>query len=228
MVERVIGIVSEDFDFWTGFAADASERQGTRVGRHVMSVAFGQPLDAQFGAWPTLNVPPDLEPVLFPQDGRDTFAILDAGALAGLPEILEESELEFKCLYTGELADELRDYAPYLVKLSADNRLTRALFTLGDGNMEWWGEDYGMFILASSNLEELWQQLRKFTYVKSETTGKPVYLRFWSSAALSAMMRFAGPDPLIDGLLARNSVLFRSLSDPDPAKVFVMQGQVAQ
>lgn len=212
-------------DYWTGGAATISDpAPSSNTSHQAKQLDFGAPLDAQLGVWPSLSVPDKLKPHLFPEDGRRTYAILDAGVLQGLPEMLDASGLEFGCLYDGALAEELRDFAPYLVALKSDDPLTRRLLTDGTASTAWWPYDYGLFAISNAGFAEIRRHFRKFTSVQSEQAGQRVYLRFWNSATMVAMARFPQEDGLISALLAEHVLLFRDFSDLQGPTLFSLQG----
>lgn len=155
------------------------------------------PLDAQVGIFPKKAVPDGLHRALFsvagvsqaaPADGhRDrnadqrlyTYAILDAAKVANLPELLEQSGLEHRCLFKNEAYEELKNVAPWVVRLEEGNRFTRFLFTKSDAAQHLWGAKPGIFIRSDASLDELYRHLRKFTRIQDEQ-GKWHFLAYWS------------------------------------------------
>lgn len=205
----------------------AASTQAAPRPRRVLPFPFEAPLDDQIGVWPIRTVPEALEPVLFPDADVFTYAILDAGVIAGLFDFLDTSDLPYRNLYTGELAEDLRDNSPYLIKLSNDAPLLKNLFTASDANTSWWTSDYGVLVVTPVDFDAAWAHFRKFTYVKSEASGKPMYLRFWSSAAMLAFAYHEGPDPLIDALVAEHTILFRDFSSLSEATIYALERRAA-
>ncbi|WP_208354184.1 DUF4123 domain-containing protein [Pseudaestuariivita rosea] len=173
-----------------------------------------KPLDDQFGIDPKKTVPDALYDVLFGQPdptateieaaGGDpkaapplhTYAILDAAKVLNLPELLASSNLEHRCLFKGQAEDDLRDVAPWIVKLEEGNSFTRNLFTQDTKNpAPWylWDKNPGIYIRSTASLNDLWKHFRKFTKVQDET-GKWYYFRFWEPAVLLAYLQDI-PDP---------------------------------
>lgn len=162
-----------------------------------------EPLGRQFGLHPRKTVPDELRDALFGQPepglagteavGDDpraalpmrTYAILDASKAAGLPELLETSGLEYRCLFKGDAYDELKDVAPWIVRLEEDGDFTRRLFTGPAGVNGLWDKEPGLYIRSRATLDELWRHFRKFTRVQDEG-GKWFYQRFWEPHALPA------------------------------------------
>ena len=154
-----------------------------------------KPLDAQFAADDPVIVPEELQEVFFGTSGLSTFAILDAAKIPNLPELLDQSELEHRCLFKGALEEDYRDAAPWVVNLDPSKPFVRFLFTQDDATQApWflWGMDAGIFARSPEPLEQVWRHFRKFTHVRDET-GKWYYFRFWEPSFLNAFMTW--PDP---------------------------------
>ena len=170
------------------------------------------PLDRQIGIVEKKTAPPVLQHVLFGQpesieradDSREldppmlTYAVLDANKVANLRDMLETSGLEHRCLFTGNAYDELKDGAPWIVRLEEGNRFTRNLFTRSDTPWHLWDSEPGIYIRSRATLDDLWRHLRKFTRIQDEA-GNWFYQRFWEPHALmvyaeSETSPFAGAD----------------------------------
>ncbi|WP_394196061.1 DUF4123 domain-containing protein [Litoreibacter albidus] len=107
-----------------------------------------------------------------------TYAILDAAKLAGLGELLAASGLEHRCLFKGDAYDELKDVAPWIVRLEKCNGITRNLFTRSSAGSHLWDKESGIYLRSRGTLDEMWGHFRKFTKVKDED-GRWFYFRFW-------------------------------------------------
>ncbi len=166
------------------------------------------PLDDQFGVFPKKTVPDALHDALLGQPepleaeiaaaGGDhtqvpplqLYAILDAAKVDGLADVLENSELEHRCLFQGEAYDELKDVAPWIVRLEEGNDFTRHLFTHDpDEDVPWylWDKEPGIFIRSRASLEQLRGHFRTFTKLRDKD-GKWFYLRFWDPQSASTML----------------------------------------
>lgn len=177
------------------------------------------PLDAQLGAFPKKTVPDALHDAIFGQPeptaaeigmaGGDaaavppmqTYAILDAAKIANLPELLEDSGLEHRCLFKGDAYDELKDVAPWIVRLEDCSSFTRNLFTRSQAPWHLWDSEPGVYIRSRGVLDEMWRHLRKFTRLRDEG-GKWLYFRFWQADILLDLLSRDG----------RRSALARSFS----------------
>lgn len=187
-------------------------------GHRVTTLPFSGPLDAMA----PINVPEDLAPALFPENKR-TFAILDASQIQGLVDMMDAWEMEYRCLYKGQMAQELRDLAPYLVHLRPYHRLAGWLFKEGTAPNQLWATDYGCFVVSEAHIDTLQAHFRHYNTVQTDGTDHRLFLRFWSNPVLSAMARHPGPDPLISGLLAQGPIIFRDLSLVDGPEVKALE-----
>ena len=185
-------------DYWLRLAQDGSENtshlDSTPGKLQITQIDGVEPLDSQFGVWPVKTVPDRLLDPLFGSldpldDDRDptapasqqqtsTYAILDAAKIRNLPEQLETSGLRFRCLFKGDAFNELKDVAPWIVKLEEGNTFTQKLFTQVDSNADVWPAEAGIYFRADGTLEDLWRHFRRFTRVQ-DNNGKWYYQRFW-------------------------------------------------
>ena len=196
---------SQPFDVWQpqqdalrrGDAAGPSDGRGLSILR-IETIRDVQPLDTQIGVFPKQTVPTILRDVVFgepaPSDAEidaasgdpaavpplNTYAILDAASIINLPEMLEDSGLEHRCLFRGEAYTKLKSVAPWIVRLEEDNGFTRNLFTRSNAGWHLWDREPGIFLRSRGSLDEMCRHFRKFTKVQDEN-GKWFYSRFWDS-----------------------------------------------
>lgn len=138
-----------------------------------------------------------------------TFAVLDAAKTVNLPEMLEDSGLDHRCLFKGAAFEQLGNVAPWIVRLEEQSKLTRNLFTRSDAAWHLWGRFSGMFIRADAGLDDLWRHFRKFTQLRDEH-GQTLYLRFWDKAVLNAARRARGGDSLYQTLVGEMHLIWHS------------------
>lgn len=139
------------------------------------------PLDVQFGVGKPKVVPDALREPLFGQLNATplhTYAILDAGKIPNLPELLDTSGLAHRCLFKGDAFDTLKNVAPWIVQLEKDATFTRNLFTQSDAPWHVWDTEPGIYVRSAADFDAVWQHFRKFTMVQNED-GKWFYFRFW-------------------------------------------------
>ncbi|MEO1379574.1 MAG: DUF4123 domain-containing protein, partial [Pseudomonadota bacterium] len=185
----------DDDDWWTDLGHKARKDFGRKPVIEIDVLEGVEPLDAQFGVTLPRTVPVTLQEPLFGQpadSGQDpdvlyTYAVLDAAKILGLPELLENTDLDHDCLFQGTAAEELRHAAPWIVKLEENNRFTRALFTKGSGPRDLWDSDPGIFCRSKHTLDDVRKHLRKFTKVR-DGHGRWLYFRFWEGVPLRAYL----------------------------------------
>lgn len=167
------------------------------------------PLTSQFGVEHPQTTPDELYIRLFgpmrsgmkqnPAPPSYTYAILDAAKVTNLPELLEEAGLEYRCFFKGELYKNLKNIAPWIVKLEDGNKFTRNLFTSSDSPWHVWDNEPGIYMRSPGSLDDMWRHFRKFVHLQ-DTNGKWFYFRFWDREAQHA---------LLNACRARNSEILR-------------------
>lgn len=157
------------------------KRQGLRISRWTLA----RPLDPQLGQPDKRHLPDELIPILFDPAGTSpshhTYALLDGAKVAGLADMLRASGLEHRCLFKGKPASDLREVAPWIVRLTPEARLTRNLFTSGRMPGALWDRQPGVFLRSRGTLDEMWNYLRKFTRMRDQN-GMWFYVRYWDPA----------------------------------------------
>lgn len=177
------------------------EIEGTRIAVKIIEGVF--PLDSQLGVYPPRGVPDTLHGALFGEPAPSqatismaegelahvpkpqTYAILDGAKVLNLPELLIESGLEHRCLFSGAAYDELSSLAPWLVHLKEHSRFTRNLFTHSSAPWHLWSAEAGIYLRSHEPLNHLWRYMRRFTRVQTDD-GKWFYFRFWEPKHLRA------------------------------------------
>ncbi len=185
----------------------------TQPALRVETIEGVEPLDAQLGVFPKKTVPDVLYDALFGQPepteaeieaaGGDlsavppmqTYAILEAARVMNLPELLGNSGLEHRCLFKGDAYDELKDVAPWIVRLEEGSSFTRNLFSRSDAYWHLWDSEPGIYIRSRGTLDELWRHFRKFTKIQDES-GKWYFLRFWDAEFFSSYMQLVAGEPI--------------------------------
>ena len=192
------------YDFWTQpDSAPPSPSQHLSV----QTLNDIEPLDNQFGAQTRLTVPDALYDLIFgqpapppsaetpphgtpPQGSLHSYAILDAAKITNLPDLLEASGLEHRCLFKGAAYDDLKDVAPWIVRLEQNNTFTRNLFTRTDAPWHLWDADPGIYLRSPRTLDDLWTHFRKFTKVQGEN-GAWLYFRFWEGSFIATAITYS-------------------------------------
>lgn len=169
-----------------------------------------EPLGADVLGGPSPNVPDALHGFLFGQawsgqiaasaappakadaNRPAAYAILDASKIVGLPEIIESSGLEHRCLFRGAAYDNLKDAAPWIVRLEEANRFTRNLFTQGDAPWQMWSAKPAIYLRSRAMIDELASHFRRFTRAR-DRRGNWFYFRFYEPDYLPAYLRSLDP-----------------------------------
>ncbi|WP_170157906.1 DUF4123 domain-containing protein [Litoreibacter meonggei] len=174
-----------EHDYWTQTGGATSSPEDGPERLWIKTIADIEPLGDQFGVTVPQSSPAQLRQALFghPEGRADdapfyTYALLDGAKLVGLPEILEESGLECASLFQGAAEEDLRDVAPWIVRLDEKSRLTRGLFTRGNAAHHLWDAEPGLYLRSKQSLTGIRNQLRKFTRLRSEAD-KWYFFRFW-------------------------------------------------
>ncbi|WP_179379256.1 DUF4123 domain-containing protein [Jannaschia marina] len=189
---------ARDEDFWTNLTGDANGSAAASAPELTIETLDGiEPLEDQFGAAEPLSVPVSLRAVLFGQTEQGemdrslpplhTYAVLDSAKVPGLPEILETSDLDHACLFQGEAARELRDVAPWIVRLQEGHRLTRMLFSGGMGPGRLWETGPGIYLRSRKGLRDVHGHLRHLSKVRVEDGGW-LFFRYWDADAMQAYL----------------------------------------
>jgi hypothetical protein len=110
-------------------------------------------------------------------DPPDVYAVLDGARDPRVHREVEGSRLAHVCLFSGALAPELVETAPYLVHLAARATFTPKLFELA------WGESWGLFARSRTGLEELRRHFRRLLRVRDEQ-GRHLHFRHYDPRVL--------------------------------------------
>ncbi len=130
------------------------------------------------------TLPETLAPYFDATGGAACLALLDAAQVPHLPEVIEASGLEHRCLFRGKAAEDLRDVAPWLVRLEPDSDFTRNLFTRGDAPWMLWGRATMLLLRTEREIDQVTDHFRRLTRIRSETDGRWLYFRFYDPETL--------------------------------------------
>ncbi len=114
---------------------------------------------------------------LFSKEETNVYAVLDGASIPDLLARLDHCEPEYVCLYRGELAPDMAEVAPYLVRLEPQSEFTD--WVLGQG----WGQHWGIFAISHAGIREMRQHLRSFLTVY-DSEGKPLLFRYYDPRVL--------------------------------------------
>jgi len=114
---------------------------------------------------------------LFEEEDTNVFGILDGAAIPDLLTHLYSCELEYECLYRGELEPDMAEVAPYLVRLDKTSGFTDWVIEQG------WGHHWGIFALSQKELVTLRRHFRRLLVVH-DSDAKPLYFRYYDPRVL--------------------------------------------
>lgn len=105
------------------------------------------------------------------------YAILDGARDPRIYASVLTSGCEHECLYTGELEADLRQTAPYLLRIDRDKPYLRQLIERG------WGDNWGIFLRSTAPFKALRRHLRGFLMVYDPNI-RPLYFRYYDPRVL--------------------------------------------
>jgi Domain of unknown function (DUF4123)/Inner membrane component of T3SS, cytoplasmic domain len=118
------------------------------------------------------------------------YCLLDAACDRTIPSLLALAQEQKQCLYDGQSAVELGDWAPYLVKLETDAPFTKALLDLG------WGNGWASYFTSQAAFEDIRHHFRKFLMVQVQG-GEELYFRFYDPRVLRDFLPTANPSEAV-------------------------------
>jgi hypothetical protein len=128
---------------------------------------------------------------LFEEEDMNLFCVLDGASIPDLLDRLYNCELEYECLYRGELQPDMAEVAPYLVLLEEDSDMTRWVIEKG------WGHHWGVFARSSEGLRSLRRHFRRFLTVH-DSNAKPLYFRYYDPRVLRVYLPTCNPGELAE------------------------------
>lgn len=162
---------------------------GVMVYLEISQAQLGLPLTSGPGADKALG--PDLRDVLFGAH-QHVFAIVDGARIPGLQEKLLAQNLPHMCLFSGEMAEEAGEMAPWVIALEPEAPLLRQMLCDVEGDSAsvhgLMRAGAGIFVRGPFALADLRRHLRRFMRVM-DTTNSPFYFRFWEPEAAAVYFR---------------------------------------
>ena len=122
-----------------------------------------------------------LRSALFPDDGENTFAIIDGASCGELLSKLDELQPDYACLYSGALEPDIEEVAPYLIELLPEHPFTEWLLD------NFHGKHWGIFARSPASLRTMRKHFRTFLLVKSPDS-KLLYFRYYDPRVLSIVL----------------------------------------
>ena len=117
--------------------------------------------------------------------------LLDAARMGSAMTTARDMTDAYTCLYKGESAEKLADYAPYLFRISEKKPLAAWLTEQG------WGQSWGVYLESAAKPTEVYRHFRRFLLVRTES-GQELYFRFYDPRALRQFLPTCTTQQLID------------------------------
>lgn len=134
-------------------------------------------------AQPSLPLPQHVAG-LWARAGERLYAVVDGGAVSGLPQLLAQSDLaDHDCLLPGALEPREAARAGWLLALTPDSQTTRWL--LEEAAAAW--PDWGWLLLSKSPMLVLRQHLRGLNEMRL-IDGRSGPLRWWEPRLLGGLL----------------------------------------
>lgn len=149
---------------------------------------------------------------------RRVYAILDGARDESIYTRLDGSFQEYCCLYSGDLAQELRVTAPYLVQLDAEDTIARDILNQG------WGRSWGVFLRCDEPMERLRRHLRHFLIVLSQLGARLIF-RYYDPRVLRVFLALSSADRLAQFFGPVHSFLFEEAEGEAIVEYFATQGK---
>lgn len=121
--------------------------------------------------------------------GLKLYAILDGARNNQIYRTLADSDCEYLCVYKDRLPQVMAEAAPYLVHLKQESSFTKWLMANG------WGDSWGIFVTAPSDLFDLVTHFRQFVQVQDEE-GNTLYFRYYDPRVMRIYLPTCNADEL--------------------------------
>lgn len=118
----------------------------------------------------------------------ETFALVDAALNMAFPDVLFGSGLDHRCLFSGPTAEKLAEVVPYLVRLTSQSPITRALFDPSSPPVGQWGLQSALILRSRLGLHGLRRSLRAFLRLEQEAGKRPLFFRFYAPAVFRSVV----------------------------------------
>lgn len=128
--------------------------------------------------------------ILFADREANAFAVLDGASVPGLLENFYRYELDYVCLYRGDLEPDMAEVAPYLVRLEPDSEFTD--WVIGQG----WGKHWGIFALSDADIQAMRRHFRRFLIVH-DSHGKPLLFRYYDPRVLRVYLPTCNTEEMV-------------------------------
>jgi hypothetical protein len=116
------------------------------------------------------------------EEGQHLYALLDAGRSDDVLTLLYSFDAPMRSLYQGDSEARLGPSGPFLVELSGEDDLLKALLRRG------WGKAWGVFLTSPSDFDAVRKHFRTLLMVRRERDGSELYFRFYDPRVLRVFL----------------------------------------
>lgn len=111
------------------------------------------------------------------------YSVLDGARDPRIYPMLLDSGMPHKCLYAGDLSEELLAVAPHIVKLTPKSPFTQSLIQKS------WGKSWGIYVTVArpAMLEDVRKTMRRYLKVMDDE-GRQLLFRFYDPRVLRSYM----------------------------------------
>lgn len=160
------------------------------VSLDIMTLDLKHKHDPKKASWQQPWIDPALKDLIF-STSSNTYLLIDASSrnlITTTFDLDDYNDIDQQCLYTGQLAQELKQHAPYLIDLTlsakqlADDdevpKFHRDFF------QKHWGENTGIIFQSETAIDKIHFHLKKFIKIQDED-GKWFYFRFFDPRVMN-------------------------------------------
>jgi hypothetical protein len=121
---------------------------------------------------------------LFADPALNAYAVLDGASIPGLRAELhgEHPPAQFECLFRGDLAPDMAEVAPYLVRIEPQAGFTDWLLDAG------WGRHWGIFALSQLDFQSVRYHFRSLVRVYDEAGMRYLFFRYYDPRVLRSFL----------------------------------------
>lgn len=132
-------------------------------------------------------------------DELNTYAVIDGAACPDLRFKIYDWEPQSVCLWSGALAPDMQEVAPYMVLLDRESSFTDWLLTEG------WSNHWNIFVTSELDFKAFRKQIRKLLLVKSPE-GQNMVFRFYDPRVLDGLLSILSKQQILQFFCGFESV----------------------
>lgn len=156
----------------------------------IESLSIKHPYDPNKASSQQPWIDPELKELIFTET-QHTYLLVDAtrrNQVTTTFDLEDYNDIDMRCLYSGQLAQDLKQYAPYLIdmtlsseQLNDDDNIPKFHRNFFEKH---WGENTGIILQSEQTIDDLHFHLKKFIKIQDEN-GKWFYFRFFDPRVMN-------------------------------------------